>query len=182
MKKIFVMAIALISAVASFGQASAQDWTDPQGNEWKVYAFTNAQICARAQIDNYLGKYYNVQILISNESGNPMSLDPSTMSASILKKGKETPLKVYDHDSYVKAIKTKNNASNFGLALLGGGTSGDVDTSSIDKFYIQNKEVANGEQFLGMVNIEYKAGDTLVFKLFILGSEYTFEFDTKSLK
>ena len=182
MKKFLVMAIALMSAVASFGQLTAQDWTDPSGNAWKVYAFSNAQLLARAQVDTYLGKYYNVQIMIVNETGNPISIDPSQMSASIIKKGKETPLKVYDHDSYVKAIKAKNAAGNFGSALLGGGTSGSVDTSSIDKFYIQNKEVANGEQFLGMVNIEHKSGDTLVFKLFVLGAEYTFEFDAKSLK
>lgn len=28
-KKFFAMAIALMSAVASFGQITAQDWTDP---------------------------------------------------------------------------------------------------------------------------------------------------------
>ena len=182
MKKILVMAIALMSAVASFGQLTAQDYTDPDGNAWKAYALCNAQILVRAQVDTYLGKYYNIQIILGNETGYPISIDPLQMYASIIKKGKETPLKVYDHDSYVKAIKAKHNANNFGAALLGGSTSGHLDTKSIDKFYIDNKEVANGEQFLGMVNVEHKSGDTLVFKLFVLGTEYTFEFDAKSLK
>ena len=170
-----------MSAIASFGQISAQDWTDSDGNAWKVYAFSNAQIFARVQIDNYLGKYYNVQVLVSNESGNPITLDPSTMTASVVKKGKSTSLKVYDHDSYVKAIKARNSAAILGSVIGGGGTQ-EVNTASIDKFYIQNKEVANGEQYLGMVNIEYKGGDMLVYTLSVLGAEYTFEFDVKKLK
>lgn len=183
-KKFFAMAIALMSAVASFGQITAQDWTDPSGNAWKLFAFSNAQLLARVQVDNYLGKYYNVQILLNNESGDPITLDPSLMKASIVKKGKSTDLKVYDHDGYVKAIKAKNGAANFGAALLSGGNSApaEVNTASIDKFYIDNKEVADKEQYLGMVNIEHKPGDTLIVTLLILGNEYTFEFDVKGLK
>lgn len=190
MKKILVMAIALMSAVATFSQfavesyekLTAQSWTDGDGNEWKAYVFDNAQLGACIKVDNYLGKYYHVQLLIANESGVSMTIDPSTMSASVLKKGKETPLKVYDHASYVKAITVKHNANNLGAALLGGSTSGNLDTRSIDKFYVQNKEVVNGEQYLGMVKLDYKAGDTLVFKMLVLGTEYTFEFNVKGMK
>jgi hypothetical protein len=185
MKKILVMAIALMSAVASFGQFGQlipQKWTDEQGQEWQTFVFENAQIAACIKADNYLGKYYHVQIVIGNETGTSMFLDPSTMSASVLKKGKETPVKIYDHDSYVKAIKAKHNANNFGAALLGGSTSGHLDTKSIDKFYIDNKEVVNGESYLGMVKLDHKPGDTLVFKMLVLGTEYIFEFNVKGLK
>lgn len=201
-KSIFAVVMALMSAVVSFAQVTPVDWEDESGNTWKLLAFTDAQILVRVQLDTYLGKYYNAQIILNNESADPIELDPSMMSASISKKGKIKELHVYDHDSYVKKLKAKAAAANFGAALLGGNSTGSQDyrlradgslsgnstgssnlnTESIDKFYVDHKVIASGESYLGMVNIDHKAGETLSLKLFILGAEYVFEFDVKNMK
>lgn len=176
MKNILFMAIALMSAIASFGQ-ELQSFTDNKGNEWLAYGVNGVKIGARAETNNDLGKWYIVFFMVHNVNGETITLDPSLVKAHIVKKDKKTELKVYDHDSFVKNLQAKQSAKSFGSALLGGSEPGRVNTENLDKWYIQNNKIPTGGDFWGYLYTEYKKGEKLSIVVSVAGTELTYEFD-----
>lgn len=108
-----------------------------KGEAWPYYNKNGIMIgMTNNEVRDY-GKYYQIPIVIANNSMFPIEFDPSMISASLVdKKGREVSLRVYSAAEYMKKVRRSQNwamALNGlaeGLAAAGAGYSSSTTNSS----------------------------------------------------
>lgn len=107
------------------------------GEAWPYYNKNGVMIGMTNNKVNDYGKYFQIPIIIANNSIYPIDFDPNKITASLIdKKGNERILKVYSAEDYIKKVRRQQNwamALNGlaeGMAASNAGYSTSTTTSS----------------------------------------------------
>jgi len=107
------------------------------GEAWPYYNKNGIMVGMTNNMVKDYGKYFQIPIVIANNSMFPIEFDPSNISATLIdKKGESRELMVYSADEYMKKVRRKQNwamALNGiaeGLAAAGAGYSSSTTNSS----------------------------------------------------
>lgn len=77
------------------------------GTQWQYYEKNGLIITQTHSVKNDYGKWHKVELIITNNSMEPIEIDPpkDILSYSVDKKGIRTPLTVWSFDNYMKKVK-----------------------------------------------------------------------------
>ncbi len=80
------------------------------GEAWPYYNKNGIMIgMTNNEVRDY-GKYFQIPIIITNNSMHPIEFEPNNITASLVdKKGYERILKVYSADEYMKKVRSRQN-------------------------------------------------------------------------
>ncbi len=108
------------------------------GDEWVYYNKNGISLGINNKKVKDYGKYYQIKIVLSNNSLYPIIVNSSNVTASILnKENEENELKVYSVEEYMKKV---NRRQNWAMAMLGvsaglGSSSAGYSTSNSSSYY-----------------------------------------------
>lgn len=93
------------------------------GKEWPYYNKNGIMVgMTNSKVSDY-GKYFQLSIVIANNSMFPIELDPDNIQASLIKKsGEEKVLKVYSAEEYMRKVRRRQNWA-IALNAIGEGMS-----------------------------------------------------------
>lgn len=77
---------------------------DTQGNRWDYYVKNGLALSVNANIKKDYGKYYSLDIVLTNNSGTPIQIDPTTITAYASKNGKMENLRVLTAQEYIDRV------------------------------------------------------------------------------
>lgn len=175
------LAVAVLAFMCTAMQAQqVQKYTDSNGLEWQAYGFTNLMFAVEQSVDNYLGKYYRLRMAIKNETGESISLGVTNFTAQIEKKGKKASVEVLTKEDYIKKMSAKQKLQGLGNALLKTQTAPQgIDRAGLDKYYLDNLVLDNGQETTALLALPYEKGDKLYLTVMIGGTPLEFEWDIK---
>ncbi len=107
------------------------------GEAWPYYNKNGIVISMTNKKVHDYGKYFQIPIVIANNSMFPIEFEPNNINAKLIdKKGNEKVLKVYSAEEYMKKVRRQQNwaialtAIGEGLAAAGAGYSTSTTNSS----------------------------------------------------
>ena len=84
-----------------------------KGVEWQVYKANGTTVAASIQKERNYGKYYTINVSITNTGDKAFTFDPSTTAAYGMKKGREITMEVLTADQYMKKVKRSQGWDKF---------------------------------------------------------------------
>lgn len=107
------------------------------GAAWPYYNKNGIMIGMTNNETRDYGKYYQISLVIANNSMFPVEIDPDEITASLTsKKGETSELKVYSSEEYMKKVRRRQNVAMFfsamgeGAAAAGAGYSESTTTTN----------------------------------------------------
>jgi hypothetical protein len=88
--------------------------------KWLYYQTNGLLIALTNEMINDYGKWFRITVNVSNHTIVPIEFGCENFSGSVIKKGKETPLSVYDADLFMRKVKSKQNASLIFASIAAG--------------------------------------------------------------
>ena len=84
-----------------------------RGTTWDYYMKNGLCMMVNASINKDYGKYFTLYIVLTNNSVQPITLDPSLITAYKKKKNKTESLNVLKSDEYIAKVRRKQNWNMF---------------------------------------------------------------------
>ena len=84
-----------------------------KGVEWQTYVVNGMTVAATVQQKKNYGKYYTINLSITNNGVESVTFDPQTTVARGQKQGQNINLQVLSADEYMKKVKTRQGWASF---------------------------------------------------------------------
>lgn len=123
------------------------------GDEWCFYNKNGIFVSVNNQQVRDYGKYYQIKVVISNNSFFPIEIDSSNITASIIDKDDELKdIKVYTVEEYMKKVRRKQNWTMALLGVSAGMNSASAGYSTSNSYTYYNGYSSNTGAYSGFAS------------------------------
>jgi len=138
--------------------------------------------------DDGYGTYYQIELMIVNETDHDVTFQPEQINACIYKKaGYMKPLKIYSSKRYQKKLAHQHGWASFFIDLLSDEEVSNyyarnkifrAERKMLEVGYLNTHTLHPGETLTGYINVKYKKGEIMTVNVPIDNTKFSFDWDT----